>query len=206
MGEADRSIPRGRGTGSRGAGESAEPTFGNFALLAFPRCLPLLRSRTIGRCRPPGEWHATSAARLLARLGYPSRARVRWGREIHHILGRRKVVWQPGSDPRVWGEAERAHPRRTGTAEVCPSDRQNFFANRLQLSIFAHTIILITVARSLPARLCSSCSVSATGLALGSRATELELRKSKTPGLSSEGFVSRCRSRLRAREMEEPSM
>ena len=108
--------------------------------------------------------------------------------------------------PEGVGEAERAHPRRTGTAEVCPSDRQNFFANRLQLSIFAHTIILITVARSLPARLCSSCSVSATGLALESRATELELRKSKTPGLLSEGFVGGCSIDLRAAEMGEPSV
>jgi hypothetical protein len=32
-------------------------------------------------------------------------------------------------------------------------------------------------------------AVSATGLALESRATELELHKSKTPGWLSEGFV-----------------
>jgi hypothetical protein len=49
-------------------------------------------------------------------------------------------------------------------------------------------------------------AVSATGLALESRATELELHKSKTPGWLSEGFVGGCSSDLRAAEMGEPSV
>lgn len=94
-----------------------------------------------------------------------------------------------------------SRPQRSRCRGSLPIRSPKIFSTRLQLSIFAHTIILIVVARSLPARLCSSCSVSATGLALESRATELELRKSKTPGLLSGGLVSGCSIDLRAAEM-----